>query len=676
MSGDYEGNNNNQNYLIGSKPESIRADIMHFKEEVLVDFRELSKKLEQKYIVINKELKENIETFNNKLSDFNLKLLDLSSRFVLDEDTREKLSELLIFKEKYESIMKTNDIKMKVYKDETIHKINNIEDILRTSLIFPGLIGPHCKYQKLPEFVRFVSDQIDSFNDFREQNLRDFRLYKTKIENMLNSMKLKIEVIQRELNINFSEKIFRCEDNFLREISLRDEKIKEIRTENYDYINKLDNNFKNLKKEVNVVKSMNEETNDKIKNTENKINENFINNLEKYNDIENKLFILKNHLQDSLIYLNRQGADLKLIKENETVSTDVINTLNKIYKTSDEKNEFQKNTEPDNNAKNNFLLDKGTGNFNAFTEENNIKVRLRNRIKSAYFRESDIARYVKGEITAEEIGISTNSRKKELLELLRKHLDEHLINKEEYNKKNLINKTFKVHVKEHNLDGKKEIDNGIINEELNSNNNSLEIRKELKSDRMMKTMNSYKNLKKFNFRDIDAKFHSFDLLTNFSKNSRNNNINGISNLKKEANIISNKKIINGSLFTKIKKPKIENEFKNKFILKNLNIVPNNLKMISLKNIDKELSSKNFFDKTKTIKNKNRLLSPIVRKNNDNKDIDFKENLIKKDNNNLKAPNLNLIKIKKNILDFNNDNNSGLDFNSNKTFNYERIENIK
>ena len=109
----------------------------------------------------------------------------------------------------------------------------------------------------------------------------------------------------------------------------------------------------------------------------------------------------------------------------------------------------------------------------------------------------------------------------------------------------------------------------------------------------------------------------------------------------------------------------------------MNIIPNNLKIISLKNLDKELSSKNFFDKTKTSKNTKRLLSPIIRKNSDNKDTDFKENLIKKDNNNnLKDPNLNLIKIKKNILDFNNDNNSGLDLNSNKTFNYEKIENIK
>ena len=102
MLDDYGGNNNHQ-YLIGTKPEIIRADMRIFKEEVLVDFKELSKKLEQKCIIIDKELKENMQKFNNKLSDLNYKLLDLSSRFILDENAREKLSELIIFKEKYEN---------------------------------------------------------------------------------------------------------------------------------------------------------------------------------------------------------------------------------------------------------------------------------------------------------------------------------------------------------------------------------------------------------------------------------------------------------------------------------------------------------------------------------------------------------------------------------------------
>ena len=87
----------NNDFLIGSKPEIIKADIMYFKEEVLVEVKQLSKKLEEKYIKINKELKENIDLFNTKLSQFNFKILELSSKIVIDANIQQKLDELLIF---------------------------------------------------------------------------------------------------------------------------------------------------------------------------------------------------------------------------------------------------------------------------------------------------------------------------------------------------------------------------------------------------------------------------------------------------------------------------------------------------------------------------------------------------------------------------------------------------
>ena len=107
MSGENENVKNN-NYLIGSNPETIKADIMYFKEELLVDFKELSKKLEKKYNNINKELKENIELFNFNMSNFNQKLLELSSKIIVDATMSQKISELLNFKEKAESIMNSN----------------------------------------------------------------------------------------------------------------------------------------------------------------------------------------------------------------------------------------------------------------------------------------------------------------------------------------------------------------------------------------------------------------------------------------------------------------------------------------------------------------------------------------------------------------------------------------
>ena len=677
MSGDFKGNNNHQ-YLIGTKPETIRADMRIFKEEVLVDFKELSKKLEQKCIIIDKELKENIQKCNNKLSDLNYKLLDLSSRFILDENAREKLSELIIFKEKYENERKSNELKTKLHEDETTNKINKIEDILRNSLVFPGLIGPQCKYQKIPDFISFVSEQIDTLNDFKEKHLRDFEVYKMKIESLFNSINIKIEVIQRELNINFSQKIHRCEDNLLRELSLRDEKIKDIGSQKYDYIYKLDDDLKNLTEEMNIVKNMNEDLNNKIKTTEKKVDKNIINNVEKYKNIEKNLFIIKNRLQDSLIFLNKQGAGLKLIKGNKNISSNLNKSFDKDYKANEKKIELGKNTEPDNNTKNDIFIDKGERDIKVNTEDNNIKEKLRKRIKSAYLKESDISRYVKGEITADEIGISTNPRKKNLLIFLRKQFDEQLIDKNDLKIKSLSNDKYNVHAKDYNLNRKDEINKESINEESYLNNKHvLENRKELKTEkRTMKTINSYKNLKQLYFRDIDAKFHSFNFLPNFGKISRNNNNNFINNLKNETNIITNKKIINGIEFTKITKPKIDMEFKNKFILKNLNITPNDYKIFSLKNIDKKIPSKHIGDITKTNIKTNRVLSPIIHNIKQDKIIDYKKKLLEKENNNHKHSNLDLVKIKKKMLNLNNDNNTRYNFSFNSNFNYEWIDNFK
>jgi hypothetical protein len=68
---------------------------------------------------------------------------------------------------------------------------------------------------------------------------------------------------------------------------------------------------------------MNEDFNNRIKTTEKKIDKNIINNVEKYKNIEKNLFILKNRLQDSLIFLNKQGAGLKLIKGNKNISSNL-----------------------------------------------------------------------------------------------------------------------------------------------------------------------------------------------------------------------------------------------------------------------------------------------------------------------------------------------------------------
>ena len=138
----YSKSINKNHYLMGSRQEIIKTDILNFKEEVLQDIKELGQKLEEKYIKINKKLNNDIELYNKKIKEFDFKLLDLLSKIVTDITIKEKISDLFNFKEKTDNNININKIKISMFDKEINQKMDRIDYLISNSLIFPGLIGP------------------------------------------------------------------------------------------------------------------------------------------------------------------------------------------------------------------------------------------------------------------------------------------------------------------------------------------------------------------------------------------------------------------------------------------------------------------------------------------------------------------------------------------------------
>ena len=176
---------------------------------------------------------------------------------------------------------------------------------------------------------------------------------------------------------------------------------------------------------------------DNVYNKINKIKEdieNFNKYDERYNNIQNQIFTLKENLLNSINYLNRTGANLKIIRNYNNTSPDNMKNIleNFNYKNTSSNETTQgfskknKNnadidyfgiSEGENNnindsEKNNKIKNYIHVNNNIYDEENagNIYTKEKNKriIKTAKYIESDITRYIKGEITADEIGISTH----------------------------------------------------------------------------------------------------------------------------------------------------------------------------------------------------------------------------------------------------------------------------
>ena len=621
-------NNYNSNNLIGFKPETMKADIMKFKDEVLKDFKEFKKNFDEKYQTINNEIKDSLDLFNNKLSSFNSKLLEISSQIITDSITKEKISELVAFQKKAESIMTSNKNNIIMNNEVTENRINYIEKLLKSSLLFPGLIGTNCKYKYLSEFVEYIYKQIIGLNESKEKSNQDFRVFKSKVENFMGATKIKVENMRNELIFITSDKTQKSEEKIIQELQFRDEKFKDIRIENQEYLLNLDKSLKHFNEDLKSIKELRESLESKISQLE-KENDEKINKIqEKYNGIEGEIAILDRNIRKSVFHLNKNGANIEVINYKRGRSDSRNNTDDEEY---DEETKKNKNEEKD-------------------------EIKSKRWPKYIKTKESEITKYIKGEITADEIGKAINHHKR-IFSSNRNTFEERIIEKNNYFK-NLTSRANEENKKGDYLLNKKKNNDVSINDYFDINPiKKDENRKTLKLEKKMsKTLSVYENIVKNNFSDLDAKFHSDELANNFAQKNREDKTK---NILLKMNKENNKNNSNSFNFTKILERK-----KNKN--KTLNIFPF-YQVFSIKNIDQNLS---FFSK-KNNESFNKPLSPIIKKigevnsgNGDNKKINIFNNI----------PKSSKSKISQKFYNSDTDNNNHRKISFNRPFSSEKNEN--
>ena len=80
-------------------PKNIQSDLIHFKEDILKDFRSIKLSLTEKYSIVEENLKEKINKFDSTIKSFEQKILELSKLILIDQAVKEKVEALSIFKE-------------------------------------------------------------------------------------------------------------------------------------------------------------------------------------------------------------------------------------------------------------------------------------------------------------------------------------------------------------------------------------------------------------------------------------------------------------------------------------------------------------------------------------------------------------------------------------------------
>ena len=255
----------------------FQKELIFFKNEILKDISIITKELSEKYEKFDLTLNSETSKLNSLISNSETKINNLTSLIPLINHNQSLLENLTKFQKKTENYIITNDIRYSNFMREFSDNISRHDNILKDSIIYPGIIGPSAKFKTFHDLIDYFLKTLTELLNYKEKNTADLIEYKDKLDNKINDIKKKLDDFIDNIS-HKNKKEFNKIETKINELSL---KIDEV-TNNY----KLENE-KNLNDIIQKNKDFmaNIEENIKNKNEENK---NILNKLKKLTHKEQK----------------------------------------------------------------------------------------------------------------------------------------------------------------------------------------------------------------------------------------------------------------------------------------------------------------------------------------------------------------------------------------------------
>ena len=178
----------NQNISIVPNQQSIKMEVLQFKDEVLKEIKLLKKSITEKFQSNTSLISEKFTTYDNKIMSLSERVIELSERINSDNNAKNNISSLIEFKNKTRDHLLTMEIKINNIDKEMRNNIFRIDNILTDSVIYPGIIGKSCKFKTFHQMLDHVLSQISQNKTYREKNTLDLNTYKKKLESIVQNL--------------------------------------------------------------------------------------------------------------------------------------------------------------------------------------------------------------------------------------------------------------------------------------------------------------------------------------------------------------------------------------------------------------------------------------------------------------------------------------------------------
>ena len=232
---------------------NIKKDLLFFKEEILKDLKREQIKLFEKVDDTGKYALEKIEEFNIKIQNYGEQIVHFSNMIITDKTIKEKVESLMEYKDKSKEMLTINKIKIDNLEKDLFNNVFRIDNILKETVIYPGVIGSICKFKTFHDFMDYVLKECSLNITFREQAAKDINNLRNNDEKIINSLNSKLEKNKKALNLYVDTWIQKLE-NKVNDLNIAfTDKITAFRVENMTYLENMKNVSESLLKQVNYV---------------------------------------------------------------------------------------------------------------------------------------------------------------------------------------------------------------------------------------------------------------------------------------------------------------------------------------------------------------------------------------------------------------------------------------
>ena len=266
--------------ILGSH-QSIKMDILYFKDDILKDMRSIQKSLDSKYMKAEDNLNLKINNFESKINLFEKKIFELSNKINTDNKIRENVEALNQYREEISDILLKRRVKFNEFEKRMNEEISRFNDILIDSVIYPGIIGGTAKFKTFHEFMDYILEELGQCKIFRDKSGLDIGPFKKKIDQSIDAIKLQMINMNNGTKEYASTSIEQCEERIKSLLRIYDDRLQDSRVENSHYSIGIEKKAEELKKEISNLKNFQEtimkqyekqKKENKLKNYDNDIN--------------------------------------------------------------------------------------------------------------------------------------------------------------------------------------------------------------------------------------------------------------------------------------------------------------------------------------------------------------------------------------------------------------------